>query len=75
MDFSRFSWTRTPKDFTIEDGSRWRQMRICHMAEGGGKIRFGIYACSPEDSSFTAEFSHMAITECAWQAHDGQAPD
>ena len=40
-----------------------------------GKVRFGIYACSPEDSSFTAEFTNIALTECAWKAHDGQKPD
>lgn len=34
-----------------------------------------IYACSPEDSSFTAIFSNMQLTECAWKAHDGQQPD
>lgn len=38
-------------------------------------ISFGIYACSPEDSSFKAIFSDMQITECAWKAHDGQQPD
>ena len=32
-------------------------------------------ACSPEESSFTAIFSDMKITECAWKAHDGQQPD
>ena len=42
---------------------------------GAGKVRFGIYACSPEDSSFTATFTDMRVTECAWKAHDGQAPD
>ena len=70
--------SRRENDYRIEcseDGSRWKQMRICHMAEGGGTIRFGIYACSPEDSSFTAVFSNMQITECAWKAHDGQQPD
>ena len=45
------------------------------MAEGAGKISFGIYACSPEDSSFTAEFIDIALTECAWKAHDGQQAD
>jgi regulation of enolase protein 1 (concanavalin A-like superfamily) len=45
------------------------------MHKGGGKIRFGIYACSPEDSSFKAVFTHMQMTECKWLAHDGQAPD
>ena len=50
-------------------------MRICHMYAGADEISFGIYACSPEESSFTAVFSDMKITECAWKAHDGQQPD
>ena len=70
--------SRREDDYRIEcseDGSHWKQMRICHMHEGAGKVRFGIYACSPEDSSFTAVFSDFKLTECAWQAHDGQQPD
>ena len=70
--------SRREDDYRIEyseDGCRWKQMRICHMHEGAGRIRLGIYACSPEDSSFTAYFSDIGMTECAWQAHDGQAPD
>ncbi len=70
--------SRREDDYCIEcssDGERWRQMRVCHLAEGGGRIRFGIYACSPEDSSFTAVFSDLQLTECAWKAHDGQQPD
>lgn len=51
------------------------QMRVCHMHQGDGKIRFGIYACSPEESSFKAIFTDMKLTECAWKAHDGQQPD
>lgn len=58
-----------------EDGIRYRQMRICHMWEGAGKIQFGIYACSPENSSFKAVFTEMKLTECQWKAHDGQKPD
>ena len=70
--------SRREDDYCIEcseDGKRFRQMRVCHLHEGGGKIRFGIYACSPEESSFTAVFSDMQLTECAWKAHDGQQPD
>jgi len=70
--------SRREDDYRIEcseDGYSWKQMRICHMHEGAGKVRFGIYACSPEDSSFTAVFSDFKLTECAWQAHDGQQPD
>ena len=53
----------------------WEKLRVCHMWQGGGKIRFGIYACSPEDSSFRTVFTDMALTECKWLAHDGQQPD
>ena len=70
--------SRREDDYCIEcseDGVRWKQMRICHMLEGGGTVRFGIYACSPEESSFTAVFSDIQLTECAWKAHDGQQPD
>lgn len=70
--------SRREDDYCIEcseDGVRWKQMRICHMLEGAGAVRFGIYACSPEESSFTAVFSDIQLTECAWKAHDGQQPD
>ena len=50
-------------------------MRICHMINGNDIIRFGVYACSPEDSSFTARFTNFEVLECVWQAHDGQKPD
>ena len=70
--------SRREDDYRIEcsrDGAEFSQMRICHMTEGAGRIRFGIYACSPEDSSFTAVFTDMRVSECVWQAHDGQQPD
>lgn len=73
-----FRLSRREDDYCIEcspDGKEFSQMRVCHMSRGGGKVRFGIYACSPEDSSFRAEFSHMELTECRWKAHDGQPPD
>lgn len=50
-------------------------MRISHMWNGGGTVQFGIYACSPENSSFKATFANMEVTECKWLAHDGQQPD
>lgn len=70
--------SRRQDDYCIEcskDGRTFSQMRICHMYEGSGKISFGIYACSPEDSSFKAVFTDIRITECAWKPHDGQQPD
>lgn len=73
-----FRLSRREDDFCIEyspDGEDFRQMRVCHLFEAAGPIRFGIYACSAENSSFTARFSHMELTECRWLAHDGQQPD
>lgn len=67
------------------DGKQFRQMRIFHLhllgettAEMGRKdpplktekpVSFGLYACSPEQSSFTAVFSESTIEECIWLAH------
>ncbi|MCD7828876.1 MAG: DUF1349 domain-containing protein [Clostridiales bacterium] len=70
--------SRREDDYCVEcseDGIRFKQMRICHVHEGGGVVRFGVYACSPEESSFQAVFSQMKLTECMWKAHDGQQPD
>ena len=73
-----YRFSRREDDFCIEcstDGVDFSQMRVCHMYAANDAIRFGIYACSPEESSFTAVFSDLMITECAWKAHDGQQPD
>ena len=70
--------SRRKSDYCIEcsyDGITFRQMRICHLHAGAGKITFGIYACSPEDSSFEALFTDMALLPCQWLPHDGQQPD
>lgn len=73
-----FRLSRRENDFCIEcseDGKAFRQMRICHMFNANEIVRFGIYACSPENSSFKATFTQMELTECKWAAHDGQQPD
>ena len=73
-----YRFSRREDDYCIEcstDGIVFQQMRICHMHQGGGRIQFGIYACSPEKSSFQAVFSNMQLMECQWKAHDGQQPD
>ena len=64
--------SRRESDYCIEcsqDGVDFKQMRICHLHEGTGKIAFGVYACSPESSSFKATFTHMEITRCKWLPH------
>lgn len=73
-----YRFSRREDDYCIEcstDGVHFDQMRICHMNKGNGRIKFGVYACSPEDSSFKAVFTDMRFTECQWKAHDGQQPD
>ncbi len=73
-----FRLSRRENDFCVEnstDGKEYNQMRICHMFNADGAVSFGIYACSPEDSSFKATFKNPEITECKWLAHNGQAPD
>lgn len=67
-----YRFSRRESDYCIEcstDGVNFKQMRICHMWEGSGQIKVGIYACSPEQSSFKATFTDMQITECKWAAH------
>ena len=73
-----FRLSRRGQDFCVEnsaDGVTFKQMRICHMFNVEKTISFGIYACSPEASSFTASFTNLEMTECRWLPHDGQAPD
>ncbi|RLD09166.1 MAG: DUF1349 domain-containing protein [Chloroflexota bacterium] len=68
------------------DGDKFQQMRIFHLHKLGettvemGKmdppkspekpIKYGIYACSPLDSSFTAVFEDVNMEECKWLAHE-----
>lgn len=68
------------------DGCDFKQMRVFHLhclgettAEMGKlnppapavqSISFGLYACSPLNSSFTAVFDHVALENCLWMAHN-----
>lgn len=70
------------------EGIHFKQMRIFHLhrlgettAEMGQvnpplpadeTVRFGIYACSPLDSSFTAEFTAFKLEPCSWLAHSAE---
>jgi len=67
------------------NGHGFRQMRIFHLHNlgettvemgkqnpplpAGGTISFGLYACSPSESSFKAVFSDFKLEPCIWQAH------
>jgi len=67
------------------DGKNYKQMRIFHLHKLGetseemGKlnppafpeqsISFGLYACSPLESSFTATFEDINVEKCKWREH------
>lgn len=73
-----YRFSRREDDYCIEcsaDGVNYSQMRICHIWRADETIQFGIYACSPENSSFKATFTNLEITDCQWLAHNGQTPD
>ena len=70
--------SRREDDFRIEcseNGAEFSVMRICHLAAARGPVRAGVYACSPENSSFRAVFTDFSLTDCVWSPHDGQPPD
>jgi regulation of enolase protein 1 (concanavalin A-like superfamily) len=67
------------------DSIDFQQMRIFHLhqlgettavmghldppAPAAQSIQFGLYACSPLDSSFTAVFDQFKLEPCRWLAH------
>jgi regulation of enolase protein 1 (concanavalin A-like superfamily) len=67
------------------DGKDFRQMRIFHLhllgetspemgkldppASSVVSVPFGLYACSPLNSSFTASFDSWKFDPCLWKAH------
>lgn len=70
--------SRREDDFCVEhsiDGVTFHQMRICHLPLAKDAISFGIYACSPENSSFTATFTDFNFGKCLWKAHNSGQPD
>ena len=64
--------SRRESDYCIEcsnDGVAFHQMRICHLWKGADEVVFGVYACSPGQSSFKAVFTEMEVSECRWKKH------
>lgn len=63
--------SRRGSDYYVEtslDGIDFKQMRTFHLFHGGEEISFGIYAASPVDNSFTAQFSDITISDCQWES-------
>lgn len=68
--------SRRGSDYYIEtstDGVNFKQMRAFHLFKGDGEISFGIYAASPIDHSFMAQFSDMEVSDCKWEAWDSKS--
>lgn len=62
IDTVWYRLSRRESDYCIEyslDGINFKQMRICHLVKGDAEIAFGLYACSPQDSSLEAKFSEF----------------
>ncbi|MPW29880.1 DUF1349 domain-containing protein [Agarivorans sp. B2Z047] len=66
-----------------KDGVNYQQMRIFHLHQLGAtsaeqrdppaaascSVKFGLYACSPLNSSFKAKFEQLSLGPCIWRAH------
>ena len=67
-----------------ENGISFKQMRIFHLhsldktllkqrslsdSQSQQYINYGLYACSPSNSSFKAKFDNFKFDECKWMAH------
>ena len=64
--------SRRNTDYLIEyspDGTNFKQMRIFHFGEEGRKIKMGLMAASPGNSSFEAFFFDITVTPCLWKDH------
>ncbi|MDX8291546.1 DUF1349 domain-containing protein [Metabacillus indicus] len=61
--------TRKQNDFLTEvsrDGKSFRQIRMSHLFRASNEIQFGLYACSPKESSFQTVFSCMKLEPSVW---------
>ena len=72
IDTIYYRLSRRKADYKIEssfDGINFEQMRITHLYRGDAMIKFGVYACSPSNSSFKARFSEFRLEDCLWKEH------
>lgn len=60
-----FRVRREADDYIVDtspDGKAWVQLRMAHLHEGRGlEVDCGLYACSPKEAGFLAEFAHLTI--------------
>lgn len=61
--------SRRGPDFLFEcssDGDAYQQMRVFHMTGDLALAKIGVYACSPQQSSFRVRFFEMIAEPCLW---------
>ncbi len=46
------------------DGAAWQQLRMAPLFEKteGAPVQCGLYACSPKEAGFRAEFTHLKLS-------------
>lgn len=62
--------SRREADFLFEcslDGDLYHQMRVFHMHGDLAQARVGLYACSPQQSSFKVRFTDVAAGHAKWK--------
>lgn len=61
---------RRGQDLLIEnsyDGTVWSQMRVTHLQADLSAARVGVYACSPQESSFVCRVPVMRLGPNQWE--------
>lgn len=69
IDVMWYRFNKNGKDVLIEnsyDGIQWKQMRILHLHHEAKKVKVGVYACSPQNSSFECKIKKMVVDENTW---------
>ncbi len=62
------------RDFTFLaqnsfNGIHYKDMRLFHLDPLGQRLKIGVFAASPKNSSFDAKFSEFIKEDCLWQSY------
>ena len=65
-----YKLNKNGRDILIEnsnDGVNWKQMRILHLRNNSEKVKIGIYACSPQNSTFECKVTKIIMSKNTWE--------
>lgn len=65
-----YRFNKNNNDVLIEnsyDGINWKQMRILHLHSEPKQVKVGVYACSPQNSSFICKIKKIVVSENTWR--------